>query len=130
MIQFRYKLKIDERVKATCPRHARYNFERDGRGGIRGQCSGCFALFDLYQARIELDRAVRDFQRRAAPWARPRSPRKRKLQDPAPAAPEEAETPERSLPAYCSPMSFYGDLVARRRRRHSLKWFGTFVLSY
>jgi hypothetical protein len=50
MFQFTYKLKITERIKATCERHPRYNPERDGRGGIRGGCSACFSLFDLHQA--------------------------------------------------------------------------------
>ena len=43
MIQFTYKLKVAERIKARCERHPRYNPERDGRGGIRGGCSTCFA---------------------------------------------------------------------------------------
>jgi hypothetical protein len=36
MFQFSYKLKVEERVKAKCERHPRYNPERDGRGGIKG----------------------------------------------------------------------------------------------
>jgi hypothetical protein len=76
MLQFTYKLKITERVKAKCSRHPRYNPEKDGRAGIRGACSGCFSLYDLHQARIALDAAQREFIRRATPWARPREPRR------------------------------------------------------
>ena len=76
MLQFTYKLKITERVKGKCSRHPRYNPEKDGRAGIRGGCSCCFSLYDLYQARIALDAAQREFIRRAAPWAPPRQPRR------------------------------------------------------
>jgi hypothetical protein len=75
MLQFTYKLKISERVKGKCSRHPRYNPEKDGRAGIRGACSCCFSLFDLYRSRIALDAAQREFIRRAAPWARRRKPR-------------------------------------------------------
>lgn len=54
MLQFTYKLKIAERVKGKCNRHPRYNPEKDGRAGIRGACSCCFSLYDLYQAPVSL----------------------------------------------------------------------------
>jgi hypothetical protein len=78
MLQFTYKLKLTERVKAKCSRHPRYNPEKDGRAGIRGGCSTCFSLYDLHQARLALDAAQREFTRRATPWTskrefRPRS---------------------------------------------------------
>jgi hypothetical protein len=75
MLQFNYKLKISERVKAKCDRHPRYNPERDGRGGIKGGCSTCYSLFDLYQAMLSLDAAHREFLRGALPWTRVRRPR-------------------------------------------------------
>jgi hypothetical protein len=65
MLQFTYKLKLTERVKAKCSRHPRYNHVKDGRAGIRGGCSTCFSLYDLHQARIALDAAQREFVRRA-----------------------------------------------------------------
>ena len=81
MLQFTYKLKITERVKGKCERHPRYNPEKDGRAGIRGACSCCFSLCDLYQARVTLDAAQREFIRRAMPWARPREPRRKRATD-------------------------------------------------
>ena len=81
MLQFTYKLKLTERVKAKCSRHPRYNPVKDGRAGIRGGCSTCFSLYDLHQARIALDAAQREFVHRAGPWARQREPRKRKAAD-------------------------------------------------
>lgn len=79
MLQFTYKLKLAERVKAKCSRHPRYNPEKDGRAGIRGGCSTCFSLYDLQQARIALDAAQREFVRRAGPWAWRREPRQRRV---------------------------------------------------
>lgn len=82
MLQFTYKLKITERVKGKCSRHPRYNPEKDGRAGIRGACSCCFSLYDLYQARVALDAAQREFIRRATPWAkRPMELRRKTVQN-------------------------------------------------
>ena len=67
MLKFTYKLTVMERVKAKCPRHPRYNPERDGRGGIIGACTACYSLYDLLEARNKLDAAVREFVRRAGP---------------------------------------------------------------
>ncbi len=75
MFQFSYKLKVTESVKAKCERHPRYNPERDGRGGIKGGCATCFSLYDLHQARLTLDSALRDFLRKAVPWTRAIKPR-------------------------------------------------------
>jgi hypothetical protein len=77
MIRFTYKLKITERVTAKCSRHPRFNPEKEGRN-IKGGCSGCYALFDLWQSRLALEAAAQQFQRKAAPWSRPRQPRKHK----------------------------------------------------
>jgi hypothetical protein len=88
MLQFTYKLKITERVKGKCSRHPRYNPEKDGRAGIRGGCSCCFSLFDLYQARMALDAAQREFIRRATPWTRPRERRRTNTASEAGPSPE------------------------------------------
>lgn len=47
-------------------------------GGIKGGCKGCFDLLDLHEARLQLEAAVREFTRRAGPWARQRERRSRK----------------------------------------------------
>lgn len=77
MFKFSYKQTIRQRVKAKCSHHPRYNPERDGRDGIKGGCSTCWQLFDLFQARTRLDIAIHDFERRAQPWnitVKPRRP--------------------------------------------------------
>ncbi len=48
MLKFAAKMKIAERVTAKCSHHPRYNPEKNGQGGIRGGCSGCFTLYNLY----------------------------------------------------------------------------------
>jgi hypothetical protein len=68
MLQFSYKLIVKERVKAKCPKHPRYNPEKQGRGAIVGACSTCSDLYDLLEARIRLDLAAREFERRAGAW--------------------------------------------------------------
>ena len=83
MMKLAYKLKVAERLTAKCSRHPRYNPEKEGRGGIKGGCMGCWALFDLYQSRIALEASAQKFQRLAAPWARPRQPRSQKRTPPA-----------------------------------------------
>jgi hypothetical protein len=79
MLKFVYKQKIRERVNAKCHSHPRYNPVRDGREGIKGGCTTCWQLFDLFQARIRLDTAIHEFVRRAVPWTPPRSVRSSKI---------------------------------------------------
>ena len=76
MLKFTHKVQVRERVVARCDRHPRYNPEKDGRAGIKGGCSACWSLYDLLDARLKLDAAVREFLRRAGPWAQPRAIRK------------------------------------------------------
>jgi len=83
MLKFSYKKIIRERVNAKCQRHPRYNPERDGREGIKASCTTCWQLYDLDQARTRLDSAIRDFERRAAPWSTPTKPRRPKFGDPS-----------------------------------------------
>ncbi len=90
MFKLSYKLTVRERVQGKCDRHPRYNPEKDGRGGIKGACSTCYSLYDLHAARLALDAAVHQFIRRAAPWTRPREPRRKKKDD----AHVSAEVPE------------------------------------
>jgi len=72
MYRFSFKLKISEGVSAKCQRHPHYNPEKDGRGAVKGGCTACLALFDLYQSRIALEAAAHKFQRLAARVQQPR----------------------------------------------------------
>lgn len=68
MLKFSYRKTIKERITAKCARHPRFNPEKEGRNGIKGGCGTCWTLFDLHQARLRLDAAIREFERKAAPW--------------------------------------------------------------
>ncbi len=92
MLKFTHKVMVRESVVAKCERHPRYNPEKDGRAGIKGGCSTCYSLYDLLEARKQMDTAVREFVRRAGPWARARGTRKRRVS--ADTTPQVAEQPE------------------------------------
>lgn len=68
MLKFTYRKTVKERVTAKCARHPRFNPEKEGRNGIKGGCSTCWQLFDLHQARLRLDAAIHEFERKALPW--------------------------------------------------------------
>ena len=81
MIQFTYKLKLNERVRAKCSRHPGYNPEKDVIASIRGGYDASWDIYHVQRSRLELDRAVREFLRHAAPWIkyrRSREPRTKK----------------------------------------------------
>ena len=56
-------------------RHPSYNPEKEGRN-IKGACSTCWDIYNLFHASVELERSVRDFLRRAEAWAVTRQSRK------------------------------------------------------
>jgi hypothetical protein len=55
MIQFTYKLKLNERVRAKCSRHPRYYPEKDAVAGIRGGCAACRDIYHVHHSPLELD---------------------------------------------------------------------------
>ena len=68
MYKLRYKLKIDEKIAARCPKHPKYDPVQEGREGIKARCSTCTAIFDLFESKLKLDRVANDFIKRAVPW--------------------------------------------------------------
>jgi hypothetical protein len=55
-------LKIRSRkFDGRCGKHKRYNPAVDGLGGIRGACSRCQLLFEIWRASLELNRLIRQF---------------------------------------------------------------------
>jgi len=84
MLKLRMKLKLNDGVQAKCKKHPKYNPEKEG-SNIKGGCSTCLQLWDLYRSKLELERAVRIFQRNAAPWIKYRAPRVKRGSAAAPA---------------------------------------------
>ena len=44
-----------------CARHKRYNPAVDGRGAIKGGCTRCNLLFDIWEASLKLNQLIRKF---------------------------------------------------------------------
>ena len=59
------------RWKGRCGKHPRYDPEIDGLGGIRGGCSRCDMLLDIYQSHSKLVRLMREFGSREQPKPKP-----------------------------------------------------------
>jgi len=55
-------LKIRARkFDGRCARHKGYNPAVDGLGGIRGACSRCTLLFEIWEASLRLNKLIRSF---------------------------------------------------------------------
>jgi hypothetical protein len=55
-------LKIRARkFDGRCARHKNYNPAVDGLGGIRGACSRCNLLFEIWDASLRLNQLIRKF---------------------------------------------------------------------
>jgi hypothetical protein len=66
-------LKIRSRkFDGRCGRHKRYNPATDGLGGIRGGCRRCMLLFEIWQASLQLNRLIRQFDPNHDDLQRPR----------------------------------------------------------
>ena len=44
-----------------CARHKGYNPAVDGRGGIRGGCTRCELLFEIWEASLKLNQLIRKY---------------------------------------------------------------------
>jgi len=44
MLRLKINLRVRRSVRVKCPRHPRYNPEREGAGAIRGGCRYCLAM--------------------------------------------------------------------------------------
>ncbi len=74
MLQFSYRLRVAERVKANAngipPTTPSVTGEVESKADARPA-----SLYDLHQARLSLDSAHREFLRKATPWTRSTKPR-------------------------------------------------------
>ena len=59
------------RWKGRCHKHPGYSPEEDGLGGIRGGCTRCALLLDIYTQHGTLVRLMREFGSRADVRQRP-----------------------------------------------------------
>lgn len=82
MFRLKYKRTVVENIRGRCERHPKYNPETDAKTAIIGRCSTCYSLLDLHLSRIRLDDAIREFERRAAPWVVRTTRKKTPLESP------------------------------------------------
>lgn len=68
MLRISYKLRLNESVRAKCERHPAYDPSEAGKDYIADRCSTCKEIFDVYEAKVSLDRAVKTFLMRVEPW--------------------------------------------------------------
>jgi hypothetical protein len=58
MLRLKINLRVRRSVRVKCPRHPRYNPERDGAGAIRGGCRYCLAMYELYAGKLAVERSL------------------------------------------------------------------------
>lgn len=61
MLRLKTKLRVNSRVEVKCDKHPRYNPEKEGRGGIRGACTRCEHLFQIFNTWQTFQNALRDY---------------------------------------------------------------------
>ena len=58
MLRLRINLRVRRSVRAKCLCHPRYNPECEGAGAIRAGCRYCLAIYELYAAKLEVERSL------------------------------------------------------------------------
>jgi hypothetical protein len=61
-------MRLNQTIKAKCERHPLYDPSAAGNDYISDRCATCKDIFELYEAKISLEKAVRNFERRAGAW--------------------------------------------------------------
>jgi hypothetical protein len=66
MLRLKINLRVRRSVRVKCPRHPRYNPERDGAGTIRGGCRYCVAIYELYAGKLAVERSLQALKQHIA----------------------------------------------------------------
>ena len=62
------------KFEGRCARHKRYNPAVDGRGAIKGGCTRCALLADIWEASLKLNGLIRKFDPNHDDLKRPAEP--------------------------------------------------------
>lgn len=54
-------LRLSIKIKATCPRHSKFNPAKDGEGGIKAGCLHCYKMLELYRTAIGFEQSSKRF---------------------------------------------------------------------
>jgi hypothetical protein len=68
VLKFNYKLRLNQTVKAKCERHPLYDPSTAGKDYINDRCATCKDILDLYESKLSVEKAVKNFERRAGFW--------------------------------------------------------------
>ncbi len=68
MLRMKYKLRVNQTVRARCERHPTYDPSTLGKDQLHDRCSTCKEILFLYEAKLSLEKAAKAFERRAEPW--------------------------------------------------------------
>jgi len=66
MLRLKIHLRVRRSVRVKCPRHPRYNPECEGAGAIRGGCRYCLAIYELYAAKLTVERSLQTLEQHIA----------------------------------------------------------------
>src|SRR5262249_55155089 len=69
MLRLKINLRVRRSVRVKCPRHSRYNPERDGAGAIRGGCRYCQSIYELYASKLAAERSLQALEQQIARYA-------------------------------------------------------------
>ena len=64
MLRLKINLQVRRSVRVKCPRHPRYSPEREGAGAIRGGCRCCLTIYELYAAKLAVERSLQALEQR------------------------------------------------------------------
>jgi hypothetical protein len=68
MLRLAYKARLNYKIRAKCERHPTYDPSADENNFLRDRCSKCREILDVYESYLALEKAVKYFERRVAPW--------------------------------------------------------------
>lgn len=68
MLRLNTKIKFTNKAILKCEKHIRYNPEKDGKDGVRGACSTCLYINQVYMAHLQMIDALRNFQQMIKPY--------------------------------------------------------------
>lgn len=63
------------KFEGRCAKHKNFNPAVDGRGGIKGGCSRCSLLCDIWEVSMNLNRLIRSFDPRHDDVRKPSAPK-------------------------------------------------------
>jgi hypothetical protein len=68
VLKFNCKLRVNQIIRAKCERHPAYDPSTAGKDYINDRCASCKDILDLYESKLSLEKAVKNFERRAGFW--------------------------------------------------------------